>query len=33
VRVLAARGRPALRLVDGLPEWVTAGLPVVRTSA
>ncbi|HEV7210492.1 MAG TPA: metalloregulator ArsR/SmtB family transcription factor [Blastococcus sp.] len=29
VRALAARGRPALRLVDGLPEWAAAGLPVV----
>ena len=28
-----ARGRPALRLVDGLPEWAAAGLPVVRVSA
>ena len=28
VRALAARGRPALRLVDGLPEWAAAGLPV-----
>lgn len=33
VRTLAARGRPALRLVDGLPEWAAAGLPVVRDSA
>jgi rhodanese-related sulfurtransferase len=32
VRALAADGRPALRLVDGLPEWVAAGLPVA-TSA
>jgi rhodanese-related sulfurtransferase len=33
VRALAAQGRPALRLVDGLPEWAAAGLPVVRASA
>jgi rhodanese-related sulfurtransferase len=33
VRTLAAHGRPALRLVDGLPEWAAAGLPVVRASA
>ena len=33
VRVLAAQGRPASRLVDGLPEWAAAGLPVVRASA
>ncbi|MCV2488677.1 metalloregulator ArsR/SmtB family transcription factor [Geodermatophilus sp. YIM 151500] len=33
VRALAAAGRPALRLVDGLPEWAAAGLPVVRASA
>jgi rhodanese-related sulfurtransferase len=32
-RALTARGRPALRLVDGLPEWIAAGLPVVRASA
>ena len=25
VRALAAAGRPALRLVDGLPEWAAAG--------
>ena len=28
VRLLRARGRPARRLVDGLPEWRLAGLPV-----
>jgi rhodanese-related sulfurtransferase len=28
VRVLRQRGRPARRLVDGLPEWRLAGLPV-----
>ena len=28
VRALTAAGRPALRLVDGLPEWAAAGLPV-----
>ena len=28
VRLLQAAGRPALRLVDGLPEWRAAGLPV-----
>lgn len=33
VRTLAEQGRPALRLVDGLPEWAAAGLPVVRASA
>ena len=33
VRALTAEGRPALRLVDGLPEWAAAGLPVVRASA
>ena len=33
VRTLTAAGRPALRLVDGLPEWAAAGLPVVRASA
>jgi rhodanese-related sulfurtransferase len=33
VRTLSAAGRPALRLVDGLPEWAAAGLPVVRASA
>ena len=33
VRSLTARGRPALRLIDGLPEWAAAGLPVVRESA
>ena len=33
VRSLTARGRSALRLVDGLPEWVAAGHPVVRESA
>lgn len=33
VRALVARGRPALRLVDGLPEWAAAGLPVVSASA
>jgi rhodanese-related sulfurtransferase/DNA-binding HxlR family transcriptional regulator len=29
VRALTAQGRTALRLVDGLPEWAAAGLPVV----
>lgn len=33
VRALTGQGRPALRLVDGLPEWAAAGLPVVRASA
>lgn len=33
VRSLTAQGRPALRLVDGLPEWAAAGLPVVGASA
>jgi rhodanese-related sulfurtransferase len=33
VRALSVAGRPALRLVDGLPEWAAAGLPVVRASA
>ena len=33
VRTLTAAGRPALRLVDGLPEWAAAGLPVVGASA
>jgi rhodanese-related sulfurtransferase len=33
VRALNAQGRPALRLVDGLPEWAAAGLPVVGVSA
>ena len=33
VRALTATGRPALRLVDGLPEWAAAGLPVVGASA
>jgi rhodanese-related sulfurtransferase len=33
VRALSAAGRPALRLVDGLPEWAAAGLPVTRASA
>jgi rhodanese-related sulfurtransferase/DNA-binding HxlR family transcriptional regulator len=33
VRALTSRGRPAQRLVDGLPEWAAAGLPVVRASA
>ncbi|MGH3675879.1 MAG: ArsR/SmtB family transcription factor [Mycobacterium sp.] len=28
VRALAARGRRALRLEDGFPEWARAGLPV-----
>lgn len=32
IRALAARGRPALRLVDGLPEWAAAGLPVEATA-
>lgn len=33
VRLLTAQGRPAARLVGGLPEWAAAGLPVERTSA
>lgn len=33
VRTLTAQGRTALRMVDGLPEWAAAGLPVVRSSA
>jgi rhodanese-related sulfurtransferase len=33
VRTLRAKGRPALRLVDGLPEWAAAGLPLVAASA
>lgn len=33
VRTLQAAGRSALRLVDGFPEWVAAGLPVERASA
>jgi rhodanese-related sulfurtransferase len=33
VRTLTERGRTALRLVDGLPEWAAAGLPVVGASA
>lgn len=33
VRALNAAGRPALRLVDGLPEWAAAGLPVTRATA
>lgn len=33
VRALSASGRPALRLIDGLPEWAAAGLPVTRASA
>ncbi len=33
VRLLLAAGRPALRLVDGFPEWAAAGLPVERVSA
>ncbi|WP_142027558.1 ArsR/SmtB family transcription factor [Blastococcus colisei] len=33
VRALTAAGRPALRLVDGLPEWAAAGLPVTRATA
>lgn len=32
VRVLTAAGRPALRLVDGLPEWAAAGLPLATTA-
>jgi rhodanese-related sulfurtransferase/DNA-binding HxlR family transcriptional regulator len=28
VRALAAAGRPAMRLVDGFPEWAAACLPV-----
>ena len=33
VRELSAQGVSAHRLVDGLPEWAAAGLPVVRTGA
>ena len=33
VRQLTAAGRPALRMLDGLPEWAAAGLPVVGASA
>jgi rhodanese-related sulfurtransferase/DNA-binding HxlR family transcriptional regulator len=33
VRTLTEQGRPALRLVDGLPEWAAAGMPVIRASA
>jgi rhodanese-related sulfurtransferase len=33
VRTLKAAGRDALRLVDGYPEWVAAGLPVEKESA
>ncbi|MGY1621920.1 ArsR/SmtB family transcription factor [Geodermatophilus sp. SYSU D00965] len=33
VRALTAQGRSAWRLVDGLPEWAAAGLPVVRATA
>ena len=33
VRALTAAGRPALRLIDGLPEWAAAGLPIVEASA
>lgn len=33
VRRLTAAGRPAARLVDGLPEWAAAGLPLERASA
>jgi rhodanese-related sulfurtransferase/DNA-binding HxlR family transcriptional regulator len=33
VRALTATGRTALRLVDGLPEWAAAGLPVVKQTA
>jgi rhodanese-related sulfurtransferase/DNA-binding transcriptional ArsR family regulator len=33
VRALTARGRTALRLVDGMPEWAEAGLPIERASA
>lgn len=32
VRVLTAAGRPAMRLVDGYPEWVAAGLPIVNAA-
>ena len=28
VRLLGRRGRRALRLEDGFPEWAQAGLPV-----
>ena len=30
VRALTSNGRPALRLVDGFPEWAAAGLPTAR---
>lgn len=33
IELLRARGRAARRLVDGLPEWKAAGLPVETTSA
>lgn len=33
VRAIIATGRPALRLVDGFPEWAAAGLPTSTTTA
>ncbi|MEJ7705237.1 MAG: metalloregulator ArsR/SmtB family transcription factor [Geodermatophilaceae bacterium] len=32
VRAISATGRPALRLVDGYPEWAAAGLPTTTTA-
>jgi len=32
VRLLTEQGRPAARLVDGLPEWAAAGLPVEKAA-
>ncbi|MFP5219608.1 MAG: ArsR/SmtB family transcription factor [Actinomycetes bacterium] len=32
VRLLTEQGRPAARLVDGLPEWAAAGLPVEKAT-
>jgi rhodanese-related sulfurtransferase/DNA-binding transcriptional ArsR family regulator len=33
VRALTTAGRPAMRLVDGFPEWAAAGLPTATDSA
>jgi len=33
VRALTARGTRAMRLVDGLPEWAAAGLPLAVTTS
>lgn len=33
VRLLTEQGRPAARLLDGLPEWAAAGLPVETATA